>query len=1381
MEYMAIGLEAARLKRTASGGRGTELQDISDMDDQATGPFRAARRTVSGPIEGPAQPEHLRDEVLAEIFAATAARAPGHPALVFEDRTLTYAEVARLSDRIATGLIRRGIGVGDVVGLFMPRGADLLIAQLAITKTGAAWLPFDADAPIERIAACLEDASARALVTAVPAAEEAQLPCPAVRFADLAQGEEVPVPVRPAGLTPDHPAYMIYTSGSTGTPKGIVVSHRNICHFLRAANDVYGIRSDDIVFQGASVAFDLSMEEIFVPYLVGATLVVATASTLSDTEALPAFLAKTGVTVIDTVPTLLSMVDSDLPGVRLILLGGEALPSPLLERFAGPGRRLFNTYGPTEATVVATLAELGSGDRVTIGRPLPNYSCIIVDEALNPVPAGTEGELLIGGPGVAKGYLNRPELTATKFVANPFANAARAPVLYRTGDACSIDAAGNIVFHGRIDDQVKIRGFRVELGEIEERLAKEPGIAQAAAVLRSDEGIDRLVAFVVPAAREAPDGAALTALRAALRRQLPPYMVPSHIETVAALPRLSSGKIDRKALKGLALSEHAPAEAQEEPQNETESVLLAAARQVFGHEAIPLEADFLTELGGHSLLAARFISLVRQTPRLASITLQDVYAQRTIRAMARELVARGAASQAAVVELHLPFAPPPLRRRFLCGLAQAAAMPFILALVTLQWLGLFIASIFVIQDDVSLVTEMSVLLGIYVLINLGTKALTIGLKWLIIGRTKPGCYPLWGSYYFRIWLVSRLLQVTTVKFLQGSPLMRVYLRLLGARVGRDAMISEFEAGAVDLLTIGDRASTGLKTKFANVAVIGNKMVVSRIDIGPDAYVGNSCVLGPDTTLEAGAEIADLTAIPEGTTVGAQERWDGSPARMVGRAETADLPAFPTIGRAHRAAQFTAYAVGYNLMLMLGLMPIFPAFYVLYNLDTLFTGAADYDVSWSALPFLAVPTAAILIVASMLIIVATRWLILPRVRAGSYSIHSWFYLRKWLVGLALEVTLETLNSLYATIYMRGWYRLMGARIGAGTEISSNLAGRYDLVELGENNFVGDESILGDEEVRGGFMTLKHLKTGDRVFIGNDAVISQGAVLEDDALIGVKSKLPETLHVAREETWFGSPALKIPNRQRVNVGAAATYKPTRAFMIGRAIFEALHMSLPTALFITCGYITADIIAEPLEAGQWAAAGAILLASGVVIATLLILLAAAVKWIMIGVYRPVMKPMWSWWAMRTEAVAVLYGGLVGKASLEFLRGTPFLPWVLRLFGTRMGRGVWMDCTDITEFDCVTVGDYAVLNTLAVLQTHLYEDRVMKVGRIEIGRGVTIGAGTTILYDTKVHDHVRLRPLTIVMKGEELPANTEWEGAPAVPANWRPGKENERLDKAA
>ncbi len=1329
----------------------------------------AADANESGPVgdasvlRGEVREDFIRDETLAEIFAGSVSRRGAHPAIVFGSRRWSYAEVDDAADAIARGLVRLGIGPGDVVGLWMERGADLLVAQIAITKTGAAWLPFDADAPTDRIAVCLNDAQAKGLLTSEAFSARAPTNKPILTAPQLIDpGDRAPIDPRGRGVTPEHPAYLIYTSGSTGVPKGIVITQRNICHFLRSANELYGFRAEDVIFQGASVAFDLSMEEIWIPLMVGATLHVATPAMIGDVERLPDLLGEAGVTVLDAVPTLLAMLTREVPGLRLILMGGEALPAPLVARWAKPGCRLLNTYGPTEATVVATACEVRPGEAVTIGRPIANYTAYVVDEAGRPCRPGVQGELWIGGPGVARGYLDRPELTAEKFVANPFDRTSPDRVLYRSGDAVSLTQEGQLAFHGRIDDQVKIRGFRVELGEIETRISHLAGVAQAAVVLRQDEGLDRLVAFLVP---ERGSDLKAAGLRGDLRRDLPAYMVPDQFETVEVLPRLSSGKVDRRALKALPLmASHEDGE-QEAPENETLAALLAAAKRALGNQPLALGADFFTDLGGHSLLAARFVSAVREQPALASITMQDVYAQRSLRKMAAVLIERTGGAGSAAPARDLSFEPPPLLRRFLCGLAQAAVLPFIIGLVTLQWLGLFIASVFLVHADAGFLTEMGVLLVLYVVINIGTKALIVGLKWLVIGRTKPGRYPLWGAYYFRLWFVQRLLQVTTIKFLQGSPLMRVYLRLLGAKVGKDAIIAEFEAGAIDLVSIGDGASTGLKCRFSNVEVVGNEVIVGHIGIGADAHVGNSCVLGPDSRLETGAELSDLTSIPAGMTVGAYQHWDGSPARQVGMVDKDSLPAFPDASRGHRALQGVAYALSYIVVVMLGLVPIFPAFYVLYNLDTFFTGVEDYAVSWSSLPFFAWPTAFVLVLASVAIITALRWTVLPRVRPGTWSIHSWFYYRKWVIGLATEVVLETLNSLYATIYMRYWYRLMGAKIGKGSEISTNLAGRYDLVEIGKNNFLGDEVIFGDEEVRRGWMTLKRIRTGDRVFLGNDAVVSQGSDLGDGTLIGVKSKMPNSLRTGPDETWFGTPAISVPSRQKVDLGQVWTYDPPRLYFLARALFEGLHTSMPTAVFITFGYMTADLMSGPLEAGNWLGALKIFFAAGVVIALIMILIAAAIKWALMGVYRPIMKPMWSWWAMRTEAVAVLYGGLVGKASLEFMRGTPFLPWFLRLFGAKLGKGIWMDCTDVTEFDCIKVGDFCTIADHAVLQTHLYEDRIMKVGRIEVGRGVSIGTNTTVLYDTVIGDYARLGQLTIVMKGEGIPAHSEWAGAPALP----------------
>ena len=440
-------------------------------------------------LRGPSRPDLLHEECLGDILRATARRRPDHPALIWGERVVTYAELDARSDAVACELVARGAKRGAVIGLYLPRGADLLIAQAGIAKSGAAWLPLDATTPCQRVELCLRAAGACGLITSrewtarLTGSRPSFTPLWAVEDLLEQAGSESTEPPRDLAC-PTDPAYTIYTSGSTGQPKGIVVTHRSICHFLRSENEVLGVREDDVVYQGFSLAFDMSFEEIWISYLVGATLWIAPADCAADPEQIAAAVARQRISVMHAVPTLMGLIDDPLPSVRLINLGGEACPQALVDRLARPGRQLFNTYGPTEATVSATLARLQPGLAVTIGAPLPNYGLLVVDSELRPVPVGESGEICISGPGVAVGYLGQPELTAQRFVAHPLANECDDARMYRTGDLGRIDAAGQLHYLGRADDQVKIRGFRVELGEIEGAIAAEPGVAAVAVTMR---------------------------------------------------------------------------------------------------------------------------------------------------------------------------------------------------------------------------------------------------------------------------------------------------------------------------------------------------------------------------------------------------------------------------------------------------------------------------------------------------------------------------------------------------------------------------------------------------------------------------------------------------------------------------------------------------------------------------------------------------------------------------------------------------------------------------------------------------------------------------------------------------------------------------------
>ena len=589
-------------------------------------------------IRGDQRPEFIRTEVLSDILDHTAEQYPTHIALIDHERKISYAELQQQVDQIAQQLIQRGVKAGDRVGLWLPRGADLLIAQAGICKAGAAWLPFDMDVPVDRIQICLDDAQAVGIVTSQDWAASLQQLQQTVWTADeLNQPTQHPIIQQRAAL--DDAAYIIYTSGSTGKPKGIVIEQRNICHFLRSENSVLGVCHQDKVYQGFSVAFDMSFEEVWISYLVGATIWIAPKDLVTDPERLCKTLQQENITVLHAVPTLLALFPEDVPNLRIINLGGEMCPEALVARWDLPHHQIFNTYGPTETTVTSSLARVYANEPVTIGVPLPNYGMLVLNDQLELLAQGEVGELCVFGPSVGREYLGRPELTAEKFIDNQWAQNEHELKLYRTGDLARLDENGQIQCLGRADDQVKIRGFRVELGEIEAALCDLNGIGTAAVVLRRDDEMDQLVAFIV-LDQEAKSQIQVKDIRTYLKSRLPAYMVPNRFEIVEQVPRLLSGKIDRNALRKIELTTSIDKEVSDEPQNEAESILFTILQKLFPNQAIRLSADFFDDLGGHSLLAAVLTSELREYPEYAQITIQNIYQNRKVGAISQFMLAQ---------------------------------------------------------------------------------------------------------------------------------------------------------------------------------------------------------------------------------------------------------------------------------------------------------------------------------------------------------------------------------------------------------------------------------------------------------------------------------------------------------------------------------------------------------------------------------------------------------------------------------------------------------------------------------------------------------------------------------------------------------------------
>jgi len=1304
------------------------------------------------------------------LFEAVALRFPMRTAIEHGSEFVTYAELDRRANRIAWALRHRGVGPGSLVGLYLPKSTNLYAAMLGILKAGAGYVPVDLRYPVDRVQGIFADAGVKVIVTTQDL-NRGLKPSRAARLEiDVAQKEldtkpDHPVISHPGPEELTSPCYVIYTSGSTGHPKGVLISHRNVRTFAAALHTEYRITEDDRIYQGFSTAFDASVEEIWAAFSIGATLCVPGEEIARSPADAAEFINANGITYFSTVPTFLSMVPGDLPTVRTLVLGGEACPPDLVSRWATPGRRMLNTYGPTEATVVATMAECSPGKPVTIGRPLPGYATFVVDEDMHPVPAGTPGELLIGGAAVAGGYLKREALTAEKFIRNPFPDPGNtAPVLYRTHDLVCELPDGNIQFLGRIDDQVKIRGFRVELQEIESVLLDEPGIRGAAVRVVHRNGLPELAACVVQ-----QDGTDIDreGLIARMRARLPDYMIPRYLDLVPELPVTTSGKIDRSKLPEPVTQFQARTRAIEPPASEMEERLLAVWKRHFPVASVSVLDDFFLDLGGHSLLAAQVATELRKEQGMTNASVIHFYTFRTIRALAAYLgewrpAPQGASGpaptggQTGSTEAERVFHSVPRWERHATVAIQALALLAyhgiqMAPLVFMGWLGYG-----TLEGSIALADALwlATLAGFFAWPAMLLIAITV--KWTVIGRFRPGRYPVWGLYYCRWWIVNLFQHLSWSHMFAGTPLMTLYFRAMGARIGRHCTIMTPVGSAYDVLSIGENSSVGAETHLSGYRVENGCLEIGRIDIGKRCFVGTQVSLGLNARLEDDVWIDDLSQVPDGVVISQGARCQGVPLKgatfTVPGQKQGSTPRPLLYGMLHL---LLIYVMGYFLIIT-----------TLPGLALAAYALTTTDIVMGALALLAAVPASIAWFA--LCVLAVKKLVIGTIKPTTCSIYSPRYLRLWFNRYLMANTRQILMPLYATVYLPWFYRQLGARIGSNAEISTVNEATPDLLEIGEGSFLADECIIGAMRTHNGFAELLPVRIGNRSFVGNSALIRGGTRIGDDSLLALMSTATDARTLAEGRgQWLGSPAFTLPRPvQDSQFENAELFSPPPEMVRKRYFVDAVRIVLPSIIWMAAMLVLAVIITltfEHLPVWSWFI---VLPLASVLSSTGEVAAMALIKFTVSGRFQASIHPLWSDAVILDEIVNGVYESL-STSTLAPLQGTPFLAPALRLLGCRIGKWCFLDTTYFSEFDLVQIGDFAAINQGATIQTHLFEDRVMKSGEVRLGDGCAIGNMSIVLYDTDIEAGVVTLPMSVVMKGERLTAETRWIGIPCQQAS--------------
>lgn len=1271
---------------------------------------------------------------LWDIVEASAALNPDATALDDGAKALSYEDLLKAVRAKAAELTQAGLGAGDKIGVRIPSGtSSLYLAILAIISIGAAYVPVDADDPEERAALVFGEAQVAAVLGDPLTGKELTL-----------TGERpAPFP-NPRAPLPTDDAWIIFTSGSTGTPKGVAVSNRSAAAFVDAEASIFlqqdPIGPDDRVLAGLSVAFDASCEEMWLAWRYGAALVPAPRSLVRSGMDLGPWLISHGITVVSTVPTLAALWPAEaLESVRLLIFGGEACPPELATRLAVKGREVWNTYGPTEATVVACAAPLGVPGPVRIGLPLNGWDLAVVDAAGEPVAEGEVGELIIAGVGLAR-YLD-PAKDAEKYAPMPAFGWDRA---YRSGDLVRLESEG-LIFMGRADDQVKLGGRRIELGEIDAALQGLPEISGAAAAVQDTAGgTQLLVGYLVAAPGTSPDPAALRKL---LAESLPAPLIPL-LTFTDSLPTKISGKVDRKALPWPLEQETDDGDSLSGTLGPEAQWVLDQWQSVLGGAPASLDTDFFAS-GGGSLAAAQLVSALRQ--RYPRITVADVYSHPRIGALLE--LALGSVPSGGPVET-VPRTVGRTQRK--SQVFQTLMGIPLHILVGMRWLTYLMALNNVAAwqgwlPGAPTVSWWWVAAAWVVFVSpWGRMGISVVAARLLLRDVLPGSYPRSGKVHLRLWLAEQFADMVGAVTLASAPWVPYYARALGAKIGKNVDLHSVPP-VTGLLRLAEGCSIEPEVDLSGWWIDGDYVHIGEISIGAGAVVGARSTLMPGARIGAGAHVEPGSAVRGKVKPGVSV--SGSPAERTGKAKHSwpDLrtPTSKMIGVLFPAASAA-----------LSLIPFVAAAAAVAVVLVAIAGQASLS---AAIPTLlwAVPLAAIAWFLSLLVLILlTVRLLGIGLREGHYPVRSRIGWQVWATERVLDMARDLLFPIYSSLFTPVWLRLLGAKVGKNVEASTVLL-LPKMTTIGAGAFLADDTMIASYELGGGYIHIAPAKVGKRSFLGNSGMAAAGRTLPRNSLVAVLSAAPSKAKAGT--SWLGSPPVRL-RRTNVQTDKSLTFNPPLRLKIARALWECCRI-VPMILSVAIAaavLVALDALAQ--ASSYWvpaAVSGMVLMVAGAVAAGS----SVTAKWLMVGRIKAGEHPLWSSFIWRNEVVdtfiEMVSAPWFGRAAV----GTPAMVWWLRALGAKIGHGTWCESYWLPEADLVTLGESSTINRGCVIQTHLFHDRVMAIDTVTLEAGATMGPHGVILPAASIGTSGTVGPASLVMRGESVPASSYWMGNPISP----------------